>query len=365
MKTILRLVTGVILLFVLICCDVHEFPEDNQRRVPLEVHLRFNTDMPDYKEVTYTRGTDTKIPYGGHDIRYMVNAYRMDNARAASRQADTSFVFTKPNDGRLDQTVILNLPEGSYDFKVWTDYVDNDSVEDKYYNTSDFEEIILADKSKHSGSNIYREAFRGYGNATVLDPLLYADHVAESIENEATIDMVRPMGRFKFISTDVEIFLTRLMTMMKEQGRLVEFNLNSDSKAGYKQLLQAINIDGYKVVFRYNAFMPCSFNMFTDKPADSWTGISFTSQMEIEPSYKEMVMGHDFVFVNGSETTLSISLEVYNDKNEKVSATNPIYVPIVRNKLTIVKGEFLTSTASGGVSINPGYEGPDYNIEIH
>lgn len=356
--------TGVISLFAFTCCDVHEFPEDNQRRVPFELHLQFNTDMPDYKEITYTKGADTKLPYGGHDIRYIVNAYRLDNARAISRQADTSFIFTKRNDGHLDQTVILNLPEGSYDFKVWTDYVDNSSMSDKYYNTSDFEEIILANKSEHSGSNTYREAFRGYGNATVSDPQLYVDHVAENIHNEAEIEMIRPMGRFKFISTDVEIFLTRVMEMMREQGKLMNFELSSDSKAGYDQLLQAININGYKAVFRYNAFMPCSFNMFTDKPADSWTGMSFTSQMVMDPSYKEMVMGHDFVFVNGSETTLSISLEVYNDKDEKVSATNPIYVPIVRNKLTLVKGEFLTSTASGGVSINPGYEGPDYNIEI-
>lgn len=364
MKTILRLMTGVISMFAFIYCDVHEFPEDNQRRVPFELHLQFNTDMPDYKEITYTKGSETKLPYGGHDIRYIVNAYRLDNARAASRQADTSFVFTKPNDGHLDHSLILNLPEGSYDFKVWTDYVESNSTSDKYYNTSDFEEIILADRSPHSGSNTYREAFRGYGNATVLDPLLYIDDVAENIRNEATVEMIRPMGRFEFISTDVEVFLTRVMEMMKEQGKLLNFELSSDSKAAYDQLLQAININGYKAVFRYNAFMPCSFNMFTDKPADSWTGISFTSPMVMDPTYKEMVMGHDFVFVNGSETTLSISLEVYNDKDEKVSATNPIYVPIVRNKLTIVKGEFLTSTASGGVSINPGYEGPDYNIEI-
>lgn len=364
MKTALRLMTGVISLFSLICCDVHEFPEDNQRRVPFELHLQFNTDMPDYKEITYTKGSETKLPYGGHDIRYTVNAYRQDKARAASRQADTSFVFTKPNDGHLDHSVILNLPEGSYDFKVWTDYVESNSTSDKYYNTSDFEEIILANRSPHSGSNTYREAFRGYGNATVLDPLLYIDNVAENIRNEATVEMIRPMGRFKFISTDVENFLTRVMEMMKEQGKLMNFELSSDSKAGYDQLLQAININGYKAVFRYNAFMPCSFNMFTDKPADSWTGISFTSPMVMNPTYKEMVMGHDYVFVNGSETTLSISLEVYNEKGEKVSSTNPIYVPIVRNKLTLVKGEFLTSMASGGVSINPGYEGPDYNIEI-
>ena len=148
MKRILRLITGVISLFAFVCCDVHEFPEANLRPVPFEMHLRFNTDMPDYKEITYTRGADTKILYGGHDIRYMINAYRQDNAKTTSRIADTSFVFTKPNDGQLDQTVILNLPEGNYDFKVWTDYVDNNSLLDKYYITFDFEEIILANKSK-------------------------------------------------------------------------------------------------------------------------------------------------------------------------------------------------------------------------
>ena len=169
----------------------------------------------------------------------------------------------------------------------------------------------------------------------------------------------------KFISTDVDAFFTRVMEMMKEQGKLLNVNLKSDSKSAYQQIIQAINLTGYKVIFRYNAFMPCSFNMFTDKPADSWQGVSFSSNMEIDPSYTEMLMGHDYVFVNGSETTLSISLEVYNAEGEKVSATNPIYVPIVRNKLTLVKGEFLTSTASGGVSINPGYEGDDYNIEIY
>lgn len=365
MKTILHLIAGVMSLFAFVGCDVHEFPETDQRRVPFELNLRFNTDMPDYKEITYTKGYETKIPYGGHDIRYLINVYRTDNTRAASRLADTSFVFTKPNDGHLDNTLLLKLPEGTYDFKVWADYIDHSSISDKYYDTHDFEEIILADKSEHSGSNGYREAFRGYGNATVSDPLRYVDYVADNIHNETEIEMIRPMGRFKFISTDVDIFLTRVMEMMKEQGKLMNYEFSSDSKAGYDQLLQAININGYKAVFRYNAFMPCSFNMFTDKPADSWTGISFTSQMVIDPSYKEMVMGHDFVFVNGSETTLSISLEVYDAEGEKVSATNPIYVPIVRNKLTLVKGEFLTSTASGGVSINPGYEGDDYNIEIY
>ena len=79
---------------------------------------------------------------------------------------------------------------------------------------------------------------------------------------------------------------------------------------------------------------------------------------------EEITLGFDYIFVNGNETTLSISVEVYNSKGEKMSSSNPVNVPIVRSKMTLVKGEFLTSKATGGVSINPGYDGEDYNVEI-
>ena len=78
-----------------------------------------------------------------------------------------------------------------------------------------------------------------------------------------------------------------------------------------------------------------------------------------------MTLGYDYIFVNGSETTLAISVEVYNRDGELMSSTNPINVPIVRSKMTVVKGEFLTSKATGDITINPGYDGEDYNIEIY
>ena len=145
---------------------------------------------------------------------------------------------------------------------------------------------------------------------------------------------------------------------------LMSADAESDTKAAYEQLLQSIDLGEFYVVFRYNAFMPCSFNMFTDKPADSWTGMSFTSRMYTE-NEMEMTLGYDYIFVNGTETTLAISVEVYNRDGELMSSTNPINVPIVRSKMTVVKGEFLTSKATGGITINPGYDGDDYNIEIY
>ena len=92
--------------------------------------------------------------------------------------------------------------------------------------------------------------------------------------------------------------------------------------------------------------------------------MSFTNRMYTE-NEMEMTLGYDYIFVNGTETTLAISVEVFTRYGELMSSTNPINVPIVRSKMTVVKGEFLTSKATGGITINPGYDGDDYNIEIY
>lgn len=354
--------------FAFSSCDIHELPAERYDKVPFQLHLNFDTEMPLHQEIFYTNSgeTESKSSIEKHDIRYIVNVYRTDKIRSDARLADTTFVFTKSDITNLNYTANLLLPEGVYDFKVWADYVDANSNDDKYYDTRDFSDIILLNKDNYRGSNDYRDAFRGYTSAEVLNPDFYTGSIVNTIDNQATIQMERPMGKFKFISTDTEIFLARVAQKLYEQGKLSSFDSDSeaDTKSVYEQLLESIAMGEYYVLFRYNIFMPCSFNMFTDKPSDSWMGVSFTSNMEIE-NEREMLLGYDYIFVNGLETTLSISLEVYNDEGEKLSSTNPINVPIVRNKLTVIKGEFLTSKASGGVTINPGYDGEDYNIEIY
>lgn len=365
-QTIYHILLSIVSLLAFAGCDVHEFPVDNHERIPFLLNLDFSTELPLYKEVEYTRGgeVDTKSPSDQHDMRYIIKAYRTDNRRSESRDADTTFVFTKSDIREPEFTAPLSLPEGTYTFRVWADHINAGETGDKYYNTGDFSEIILADKKEHSGSNDYRDAFRGYAQGTVTNPELYTGDFVSTIDNTATAQMQRPMGKFKFISTDVDIFLTRIVQMMREKEMQKSAStLPALDKATYNKLLQEIHLEDFEVVFKYNHFMPCSFNMFTDKPADSWTGISFSSRMHSEEE-NEVTLGHDYIFVNGAETTLSVSVEVYNKEGELMSRSNPINVPVVRSKMTIVKGKFLTSKATGGVSINPGYDGEDYNIEI-
>ena len=330
-------------------CDVHEFPE-KLGKTQFILHLNFDTEMPLYKEILYTRSQSNSISYTGpYDIRYIVNAYRNEDSKNNNRTTDTTFIFTKSDIENPNHSVALDLYDGAYTFRVWSDFVPSGTTSDKFYKTDDFSEIILADKKNHPGSTDFRDAFKGTESTIVYHPGYYAGEFLENINNEATVQMGRPMGMFKFITTDIEAFMSRVEQMLKNQGKL------DDTKP-------EIDMKDFKVLFKYNLFMPCSFNMFTDKPADSWTGMSFESRMEKDVS-QDVVLGYDYVFVNGNETTLSITVEIYSKDGELLSQTKPVNVPIVRSKLTIVRGEFLTSRASGGVTINPGFD-DEYNIEI-
>ena len=351
----------VMSLLAFIGCDVHEFPEMRDEYIPFELHLNFDTELPFHKEVTYTRSGEgsTKAPFSRHDFRYVIKAYRTDNVKGQNRLADTTFIFTRGDFEELNYTAHIELREGTYDLRVWCDYVDAGSTEDKYYITSDFGQIILASEENHPGSNDFRDAFRGSVSATVTSPTGYTGEIISTIDNSATVEMSRPLGKYEFVSTDVEAFLTRVLQTMQEQGLL----MTPFDDLTFEQILQNVNLEDFQVVFCYEQFMPCSFNMFTDKASGSWMRTTFNSNMQ-RTNDNEMLLGSDYVFVNETGTTLDISVAVYNKQGEQMSLSRPVPVPIMRSKFTTVRGEFLTSKATGGVSINPGYDGPDFNIPI-
>lgn len=353
---------AIVVVCMAAACNVHEWPELDYRNARFLLHLDFSEEMPLYKVVTYTRAEgDTRVDNASrvelppHDMRYIINVYRTGVAGVESRTPEYTFVFTRNASAGWDYTAELELDEGTYTFLVWADYVDAGSKGDKYYRTSDFSDISLIDKDNHPGSNDYRDAFRGTVTATVEHPDRYMGEAYAPV-NEATVPMERPMGRYEFISTDVEQFLTRVASMRSEG------DAQQQSEASSEQT-RAVDLNDYYVVFNYNAFMPCTFNNFTNKPGDSWTGVNYTSRMEL--TEEGMSLGFDYIFVNGAETQMNVRVDVYNKQNVLLSSTPSVMVPVVRSKLTLVKGEFLTSRGAGGVTVNPDFDGPDFNIEIH
>ena len=281
---------GALSLCALSSCDVHEFPAEEPESHSVVLHLDFRTDLPLYQTIEYTRSGKASAMPGDYDIRYQIRVYKTDSEGGIRSDDYTAVTVTKDDVTDPDHSVSMEIGEGSYRFLVWADYVDNGGDADKFYTTGDFKEITLAGES-HCGNNVFRDAFRGEATATVAS--------GDGTPQEITVEMERPLARFQFVTTDLETFITNAL---KEQEA-------RDGAEKEDSPTKAVNLDDYRIVFRYAGFMPSAFNAFTNKPIDAITGVSFAGKIT-RLNEKEAELGFDYVFVNGTESTVPVAVEV-------------------------------------------------------
>jgi hypothetical protein len=141
-----------------------------------------------------------------HSLRYIINAYRYDSRDEYTRVPDTTFVFTRDIPQTFDTSVRIRLTPGQWHLMAWVDYVSEYTLSDTYYNTSDFANISLLNPQHYIGDSDYREAFKGETD-------IYVGREKETVEPYRSdnvageISLVRPMGKFMFIATDLAEFM--------------------------------------------------------------------------------------------------------------------------------------------------------------
>lgn len=308
-------------------CDVHEFPYPVNKEMTFTLNLDYNTEMPFHKLVEYY---ETKSNGNASDfyVRYIVDATPVSTEGEYKR-----FVFTNNDINNLNNSLELDIVQGEYRFAVWTDFIPYGTDDDHFYNTECFEDICI-NGDEHIGSNDFKDAFNGSCVSEV------------SKENyQATVCMKRPLAKFNFISSDVNEFISKVASLRETKG-------DAD----------LIDIDEFTIVFAYQGFVPSSFNMHTNKPADSRTNVMFRSKINLLNS-TEAELGFDYVFVHEHESFINVAIGVYDKDGKLISQFKPVEVPLMRSKLTTVKANFLTSNAGSGVAILPDFDG-EYNVEI-
>ncbi len=335
------LLLAVLLALSLTGCDVHEFP-DVPERIRFTLLLDSKTELPIHEEIYHTK--EPSPAKGEHDRRYIINAYRSDDGKKFGRDADTTLLLTRRLSDAYAFGIDMELPAGFYKFIAWSDHVDKGTTSDKYWNTGNFAEITYASREDYEGCNDYKDAFQG-----TVSTLIHYDQESDGniVSQVATLELERPLAKFRFIATDLKAFVERELARAEQKD---------------EETSRSVNPEDYRVVFYYTGYMPCSFNMFTNKPNDSWTSVTFDGRM-LPLENDEMELGFDYVLVNGKESKISVVAEVYDKEGELLSRTKTVEVPIVRSKLTIVRGQFLTSMATGNIGIDTDYDG-DINIEI-
>ena len=338
-----RMMATGLLVFGAVGCNVHEPWPDNPvkptpdppvvENVPVTLNFHFDTALPLYKEISYSRGTQTL-----HEMRYTVQVYAP--SRASASEPNITWTFRCPVSDTPDFTTGVNLPDGEYELYAWADYVDAGTITDKYYDTSSWQTLKVADIKNHQGSTEYRDAFRGFTTKTIVN----SSEVTPS--NTIDIAMKRPLARFEFIATDYAEFARNELAARNPATQ------SSDNE---------ISPDDYTIVFFYRDFTPTGYNVFTDKPNDAVTGMQFASNISL--TEKGASLGFNYIFVNGTETSVKVVLGIYDRQGQLAASTGEIEVPLVRSKNTIVKGEFLSGKSQGGVGVKPEFDG-NYDIEI-
>lgn len=321
----------------LVSC-VHEWPEDARpvREVRLNVSHTLNWDQFDM--------TVSRDPAADNSTtRYHFKIYDSDNIGGSPV---SEVEFTRGDLARGDFSTTVNVPAGDYTLYAWSDIADASNSRSRFFDTSDFSKIIYSEP--YGGNNDLRDAFRGVTSFSVFDNL-EADYSVE-----ADLPMERPLARYEFISTDLIDFLEG------EAGRgMITFS-RGDSPLDIPSRVPEFN--KYRVRMIYSGYMPSTFNNFTNKPVDSRTGMSYDAKITVIND-SEARLGFDHVMVNGAESSVAVALEIYDPKGQLIGRVNTINVPTKRSRNTTVRGRFLTSKATGGVGIDPGFNG-DFNIEI-
>ena len=333
---------------LLSACDVHEWPETPEF-VKMHLRLNYETDMTEWEhlydgtsviEQGYGEPYDNHRDYG--KIRYIVRTYPVSEKMRTTSDYTQEFVFTKDISEGYDHEVTLDLLPGKYNLMLWSDLAQTNG-NDHFYDATNFAEIIL--QGDHKGNTNHRDAFRGTSNIGIVASIV--EHTPYALD----VVMQRPLAKFEFLTTDLKEFID------KEYQYLLK-----EAETRGEMPPTRVNTDDYKVVIYYSGYMPFAYNMNTDKPVDSKLGVSFESKIDVL-NENEASLGFDYVFVNGKTSAVTVQIGLYDKEDRQLALSAPINVPLQRNHHTVVKGSFLMEETSGGITINPDFDG-NHNIVI-
>lgn len=346
MKRMLYIITMGVLFIA--GCDTHQWP-DLPEFVKFNLRLSYETDITEWYhtydgisaiEETIGDTYDNTLGYG--NIRYIIRAYPYLDEERIAQEHTHEFVFTKKISEGYNNDLSLELPDGKYKILVWSELqeYENDAF---FYNTDNFSEITL--QGDHKGNTDYRDAFRGSGEISLV-----AD-IVERIPDTLDVTMQRPLAKYEFITTDLTKFI----------NKEIEYLTKAATVKGEAPPTK-VNTDEYNVVVYFSGYMPSAYNLKADKPADAKMGVLFNSKLKIL-NEDEASLGFDYVFVSDKKSAVTIQLGLYDKEERQIALTEPINVPLQRNCHTILKSSFLMQEASGGIAINPEFDG-NHNIVI-
>lgn len=336
MKKLLIAVCSLLSISLLGGCSVRELPEDggvDPTIVHTEIVLLPGADMTPFDVPEFsTRAADPRE----YKVRYIVEVYADD-------KFDQSLQFRRQlicDEGDTeDVTLECDLHARNYRVVAWRDFVlasgvSGNVADDCFYTTSDFSAVKL--KGDYTCGTDYKDVFCGQ---VALDLSPYRCQSEAGHREEMQLE--RPLAKVELITTDIVKYLNKL-----EQTKSI----------------RDAAIDDFTVQVLYTGYFPVGFNVVSNRPNEAVMGIKFTSNLLVL-SDNEACLAFDYVLVNGEESSVTLEMIIYNEEGQEVNRVTGVEVPLKRNKITMVRDEFLTREFAPGIGIDPGFDG-EINVVV-
>jgi hypothetical protein len=244
----------------------------------------------------------------GKTLRYILEIYD----EAGNRSNDIMKVYTTNKTATFNPSLV---PERKYTFVVWADIVDATAKTDVYYNTADLTNVTLINDAWLPMDEA-RDAFTG---VTTI----------ENLTNQ-TIDipLTRPFAKLRIVTKDKKEAVTNLrVTPTWTEVSFTDvpvYSFNAKEKT-YTALTPATLAKSHAKFEIAN---------YTDDSVTSEEEITLYTDYFFAPSDNEVALG-------------TFTMNVYEGDGSKriKSTTFSSSIPVKRNRLTTVKGNFLTIQA--------------------
>ena len=264
-------------------------------------------------------------------LRYVIDLYRETSSNSIF--VERQVLYADVDDPNPQAIATFNVDASKYKVLIWCDYVQDDVREAWYYNTDDLKHVLYSDEEVLDNND--KDVFSNMLSVD-LTQYYYAEGNYELVYD---VNLERPKGRFKCVTTDMDDYLKTADASVEE----------------------------ITAVVTYVQYVSAGYNVEEQKPNYFEPTRTFISKTRIDEEGK-LELCYDYVFVNGKQTNVKINFGFYRGDvtftesgeiiGDNISTWSGIVVPLKRNMETVVEGRMLTASfGTGGVGINPGFDG--------
>lgn len=318
-----KILLAALTAFCVAAC-VHEYPENggvDPTRIETTIRL---TTHPEFTHSSFL-ALRNEAEYMFFVVEIYKNDYDGELVVRKEMGADRNFDAS----AAIEFTEFLNA--GKYKVVAWAVCADGADGSGRVLSTDDLASVGYL--YEYRGSDNRKECYEVRFDMDILP----SEWSAKQFYSH---EMLCPMGSVEVISEDVREFFSRMTALRSDQ-----------------------TWEDYIIKWAYGMYFPVGYNVYTGRPNKAETQVSFVSEITRQTE-TEASLGFDYIFVNGEESQVTLTLLLYDRKTEKLlNIYADIPVHLKRGKTTIIRGRYLTDRKDSGAAIDPDFEG-DINITL-